>query len=86
MDRPQKTNKMLLGMIFLLSTFVGCAYHNMHGGGSCAAPNGYAGASGGYQTAPGSAGYPQGSPAPYGQPSYGQAPPPGSGFFGSGGY
>jgi len=83
MDRPQKRTNLVLASLLVLSSLVGCAYHNLHGGGnSCGSA--YGGAPGTYQPGSGAAAYPQGGgPAPYYQAP---ARPPGSGFFGSGGY
>ncbi|MEJ7591212.1 MAG: hypothetical protein WKF77_06670 [Planctomycetaceae bacterium] len=85
MDRPvNRTNLMWLGLI-CFSSLVGCAYHNMNGGGACGGP--YGGASGGgYPPGSGAVGtYQQSGPAPnYQAPA--RPPAPGSGFFGSGGY
>ncbi len=85
MDRPvNRTNFMWLGLI-CLSSLVGCAYHNLNGGGSCGAPYGGT-AGGGYPQGSGAPGtYQQSGPAPYYQ-APARPPAPGSGFFGSGGY
>ena len=91
MDRPLTTNtrtNLILSALLVMSSLVGCAYHNLHGGGnSCSAtyggaPGAYGGAPGVYQPGSGAA-MPQGNVAPYYQAP---ARPPGSGFFGSGGY
>ncbi|MDA1229327.1 MAG: hypothetical protein O2856_01010 [Planctomycetota bacterium] len=85
MDRPtttrKRTNFILTGLL-IMSSLVGCAYHNLHGGGN-ACGSVYGGAPGAYQPGGSGAAYPQGSAAPYYQAP---ARPPGSGFFGSGGY
>ena len=82
MDRPQKKTNLILASLLAMSSLVGCAYHNLQGGGnSCGAA--YGGAPGVYQPGGSGAANPQGGPVPYYQAP---ARPPGSGLFGSGGY
>ncbi|MCA9063236.1 MAG: hypothetical protein KDA96_09260 [Planctomycetaceae bacterium] len=92
MDRPQGTSKranLMLSGLLTMSSLVGCAYHNLYGGGNVcgqtygAGPGVYGGAPGVYQPGGSGAAVPPGGSAPYYQPP---ARPPGSGFFGSGGY